>query len=211
MGHPALELCAQWILRGYWYLYPSFRPEPARTSVGISGERARTLLRTRTWTSFSIRYRPTKTTKGIETKISGDLWDRQKQWELKREILFDAAKRLSELDNKLLSLRTFWRMKTKGELEGATSQITLENKYVTEWQQAATSFEETETLVHVTCSKEAMTAFTELGNLMRSTASKIVHGDLEIYSQSEQERNKKFVMARVAIRKELGIKFDVTP
>jgi hypothetical protein len=153
----------------------------------------------------------TKTTKGIETKISGDLWDRQKQWELKREILFEAAKRLSEIDNKLLSLRTFWRMKTKGELEGGTSQITLENQFVTEWQQAATSFEETETLVHVTCSKEAMTAFTELGNLMRSTASKIVHGDLEIYSQSEQERNKKFVMARVAIRKELGIKFDVTP
>jgi len=49
----------------------------------------------------------TKATKEIETKISSDVWDRQKQWELKREILFDATKRLSEIENKLLSLHTF--------------------------------------------------------------------------------------------------------
>ena len=29
----------------------------------------------------------TQTAKEIETKISSDLWDRQKQWELKRDIL----------------------------------------------------------------------------------------------------------------------------
>jgi hypothetical protein len=29
----------------------------------------------------------TKTAKEIEAKISSDLWDRQKRWELKREVL----------------------------------------------------------------------------------------------------------------------------
>ena len=40
----------------------------------------------------------TRATKEIEAKISSDVWDRQKQWELKRDVLFMAAKRVSELD-----------------------------------------------------------------------------------------------------------------
>jgi hypothetical protein len=36
----------------------------------------------------------TTTTKEIEAKISTDVWDRQKRWEMKREVLFEATKRL---------------------------------------------------------------------------------------------------------------------
>src|SRR5437870_10327269 len=38
----------------------------------------------------------TKATKEIEAKISSDVWDRQKHWEMKREVLFVAAKKRSE-------------------------------------------------------------------------------------------------------------------
>jgi hypothetical protein len=41
----------------------------------------------------------TKTAKGIEAKISSEVWDRQKRWELKREVLFLATKRLSDADD----------------------------------------------------------------------------------------------------------------
>jgi hypothetical protein len=153
----------------------------------------------------------TTATKEIEAKISSDLWDRQKQWELKCEILFDAAKKLSEIENKLLSLHTFWRMRMSGEIQSEESKIRLENQYVTAWQEALRSFEETETLVSVTCSKETMKAFAELGDLLRSTAGKTVSGDLEIYATTKEERSKKFVITRVQIRKELGIKFDLMP
>src|SRR6266852_1966802 len=44
----------------------------------------------------------TQTTKEIEAKISSDVWTMQKQWEMKQEVLFDAAKRIVELDNGLL-------------------------------------------------------------------------------------------------------------
>jgi hypothetical protein len=38
----------------------------------------------------------TQATKEIEARISGDLWDKQKRWELKRDILLDTAKALNE-------------------------------------------------------------------------------------------------------------------
>lgn len=153
----------------------------------------------------------TAATKQIETKISSDLWDRQKRWELKREILFDAAKKLSEIDNKLLALQTFWEHRSQGTIEGEESKIRLEHQYVTEWRDCIRSFEETESLIHVSCSRETMLAFAELGDLLRLTASKITGGDLEAYPTTKSERLKKFVLARVGIRKELGINFDLTP
>jgi hypothetical protein len=41
----------------------------------------------------------TKTTKAIEARISNDVWDRQKLWEMKREVLFVMAKRVAEMDD----------------------------------------------------------------------------------------------------------------
>ena len=63
----------------------------------------------------------TTATKEIESKISGDLWDRQKQWELKRDILFDAVKRLNDVDSKLLALNTFWEHKN-GKIDSPESE-----------------------------------------------------------------------------------------
>jgi len=37
----------------------------------------------------------TTTTKEIEAKISNEVWDRQKRWELKRDAVFEGAKRVS--------------------------------------------------------------------------------------------------------------------
>jgi hypothetical protein len=153
----------------------------------------------------------TTTTKEIEAKISNQVWDRQKQWELKREVLFDAARRLPEIDSALLGLSTFWNSRNgEGNMDEAT-RVTLEHNYVTAWHKASKSFEETTSLIQVTCSKETMVAFAEVGDLMRRTAAKITNDDMAIYSGTKEERNKKFAMARVVIRKELGIGFDVAP
>jgi hypothetical protein len=52
----------------------------------------------------------TKATKDIEAKISNEVWKRQKRWELKREVLFEAAKRLAEVDDALLGFDSMLRM-----------------------------------------------------------------------------------------------------
>ncbi len=43
----------------------------------------------------------TKTSKEIEAKISSDMWDRQKRWELKRDVLFEARKQVALAQDKL--------------------------------------------------------------------------------------------------------------
>jgi hypothetical protein len=152
-----------------------------------------------------------QTTKEIEAKIDDQVWNRQRQWEMKRDILFDATKRLSDVDGKILSLHTFWQHKTEGQIESLESEVNVQNKYVTEWQESMRSFEEIEALTQVTCSVETMRAFTQLGNLLRSTAAKIVKGDMDTYASSKVERNKQFGLAKVAIRRELGIAISVMP
>jgi len=46
-----------------------------------------------------------QTTREIEAKISDEVWDRQKRWELKREVLFEATR--------ALVLRTRWLVSTR--------------------------------------------------------------------------------------------------
>ncbi len=151
----------------------------------------------------------TTTTKQIEAKISNEVWERQREWELKREVLFEAAKRMSETDNALLSLDTFFRA-DKNETD-ELHWLKMQSQYVTRWQKAISSFEQTESLVQISCSKETLMTFAELTDLLRSTASKIVSGDTDVFRDGNRDRQKKFAIARAAIRKELGVNFPLKP
>jgi hypothetical protein len=152
-----------------------------------------------------------QTTKEIEAKIDDQVWNRQRQWELKRDILFDATKRLSDADNKLLSLNTFWQHKIDGQIGSEEQEVRFQHKFTIEWQTSMRSFEEVEALTQVTCSIETMTAFTQLKYLLGDTAAKIVSGDKIVYVSSQKEREKRFGLAKLAIRKELGIATSVMP
>src|ERR1700733_9090074 len=46
----------------------------------------------------------TQATKEIEAKISDVVWDRQKRWEMKRDLIFEATKRIAIVKDKLVAL-----------------------------------------------------------------------------------------------------------
>ena len=48
----------------------------------------------------------TEAMKKIEANISTGVWDKQKRWEMKREVLFETTKRVSEVDDAMLSYAT---------------------------------------------------------------------------------------------------------
>jgi hypothetical protein len=47
----------------------------------------------------------TTTTKEIEAKISSDVWDRQKRWELRRDAVIDALQKMGAIEEALWKLR----------------------------------------------------------------------------------------------------------
>src|SRR4029077_12322968 len=97
----------------------------------------------------------TKTTKEIEAKISSDVWDRQKRWELKRDVLFVAAKRIAEIDEALVALHSTLQVEQKPD-DLAFVQSVYER--VKKWSDASAAFDEAKLLVAIACDKETKQA-----------------------------------------------------
>ena len=143
----------------------------------------------------------TQTTKEIEAKISSDVWNQQKQWEMKREVLFDAAKRIVELDNGLVALDSLLRMEDPDGDQWAEAR----HKVTTGWLDTVKRFDETRLLVGITCSHETSVALNGLSLFVTKLGAKLANKDSNAYQQSGTALAKGLQLARIAIRKELGI------
>src|SRR5579862_3362214 len=73
----------------------------------------------------------TRTAEEIKSEIAGGLWDRQKQWELRRDTLFELAKCLTESDDAITKMYSV--LSVRGELS-ATSEG--ESRWTAEWKSA---------------------------------------------------------------------------
>src|ERR1700693_4752253 len=92
----------------------------------------------------------TTATKRIETKISSEVWDRQKQWEIKRDVLFEAIRRTAEVDDALHQLKALLKVEAENEPPKDESEklARAESRYnVTKrWSKASSEFDETRLL-----------------------------------------------------------------
>lgn len=143
----------------------------------------------------------TTATKDIEAKISNDVWDRQKRWELKREVLFETTRRLSELENALLAYGAI--LKTEKSHEPSWNETFLERGK--RWLAATTAFDETALLVAIVCSKETKDAIDGFDILANRVAAEVGKMQAEAYDKSSGDLSRKLFAARVAIRRELEI------
>jgi hypothetical protein len=94
----------------------------------------------------------TTATKEIEAKISIDVWDRQKRWETKRDVLFSAIPRIAEMDDALLSFANVFVQKQEPEDQGLSEART---KSTRRWLDAWAKYDETKLLVAIVCAEEA--------------------------------------------------------
>lgn len=147
----------------------------------------------------------TKTTKEIEAKITSGVWDRQKRWELKRGVLFEATKRVAEVDDALLSLDSVLQLQRTDHIpDDDLAWATSKSEILRRWSKASTAFDETRLFVGVVCGEEATSAF----NDFRLFVLKIAAGlskDPEIYKKSQPEFGKRLSLLQKVIRKELRI------
>jgi len=145
----------------------------------------------------------TRTTKEIEAEISTGIWDRQKRWEMKREVLFDAAKRVAKIENALSNLNAAYVTADKNKSLGQPALLEMVTKAEEKWFEVRAAFSEVELFVEVTCSKGMGEALGEYGRFTTGIAFEINKGDLEIHKKSLRELVKLRYAVRDAIRVEL--------
>jgi len=148
----------------------------------------------------------TKATKEIESKISSDVWDRQKQWELKRDVLLEATKRLVGLENALVGIDSM--AQTEGGIINPNqgSWVQLKHQKIKEWTVADSAFDESRCFAAVLCTLETTLVFEDFAKCAGGIVAKIcAENNREAYKKSKAEFLRKGAAVRVAIRRELGI------
>jgi hypothetical protein len=148
----------------------------------------------------------TRTTARIEADIKGELWEKQKRWELKREILFDAAKRLAGLENALSHLNSTFTAAASPKATPGSPWQEFQNEGNTRWFKAKSEFDEAKLFVHVSCGEEMRNAFDSYGKRATEVAYKISRGDTDIWLKSIRELDKAILDVREGMRSEFGIK-----
>jgi hypothetical protein len=144
----------------------------------------------------------TTTTKEIEAKISNDVWDRQKRWELKREVLFGAMKKIAVAQDALQALCAF-HMKKSSE-KGMANPVT-EVKVGDDWRAAEDGLNESALFVDLTCGSEMRNALSDLMLLTRELSSATRFKDSDIFLDSLGDYWPKLNAVKTAMRKEILI------
>jgi hypothetical protein len=143
----------------------------------------------------------TQTTKEIEARISNEIWDRQKRWELKRDVLFDASKRLSELNDAVIYYATAASVQPQN--------TEAWNKTFSEAAQralrATEAYHETMSLTTVVCTNPTREALHQFGIVAGTISNAAGRGDPAAFNNSSGQLAQRLGLAVLAIRKELQI------
>ena len=152
----------------------------------------------------------TRIAKEIESQISSDVWDRQKRWELKRDVVFDATKKLVDVENALRWLGTSFTAATGEGTNSAVRHVEKMKKDLEEWKRADQAFDAMLGLILVVCRQDTAHVLMEYAQFLQSIASSIFKDDFGAYGKSEAMRTKKSFEVRWALRVELGMESDPT-
>jgi hypothetical protein len=146
----------------------------------------------------------TRTTEEIKADISGDLWDRQKKWELKRDALFEATKVTVSLQVTLAAMQGFYQTQ-KTFPDETPERLAKLNALCGDFNKAASSFDQATMLVGIACGAEVFQESLYLALLARNLADKLNSGQRDIFSNSLSEWADRVTSFRTAIRKELEL------
>jgi hypothetical protein len=119
----------------------------------------------------------TKTTKEIEAKISDEVWDRQKRWELKRDAIFEIIRELGTMEVALGDFFSVFRVAG----DSAKTQF-FRDRMMQEhenFQKVHQSFERAKAVAMLVCSEKTQQEFRDFGVLRTQFTSDISAGRID--------------------------------
>jgi hypothetical protein len=145
----------------------------------------------------------TEATKAIEARISNEVWDRQRQWELKREVLLAAAKRLAAAQEALNSHGTAMELHSGPDPNPYFAQAVV--KSGEEWFSAIAELDESRLLADIVCEPETARALDAFAIHAKKAASLLSAPNIAEYKTSWRTIFENGEQAKRAIRRELGL------
>lgn len=147
----------------------------------------------------------TTATKEIEAKISSEVWDKQRHWELKREVLFETLKGIAMVKERLTALYLAY-LKAEAQKDNSEKLQKL-MQAINKWDEAADSLDKAAFLVALVCEDELEKLVLAFNLFNRDFGGKIFHGQpKEEFLTSIKELLKQSDAILASMRKEMGIK-----
>jgi hypothetical protein len=150
----------------------------------------------------------TQTTKEIESKISGELWDKQKHWEMKRDVVFEMSKKMSAVDDALTSVySTHEHYRTaaeRGQMVDALVKAETLAKATLNWGKAADAYDGALGLMTIVCNIELCQSLREFMIFTRKLVPQIQQRP-PFYIESAGEIGKRLKKIQELLRKEIGV------
>jgi|ERR1022692_791970 hypothetical protein len=129
----------------------------------------------------------TTATKEIESKITSDVWDRQKRWELKREVLFETTKRIAIARSALTHLCAVYTTEKASKEKGQPERLEKRIEVGAEWTEAANELDQATSLVALACGPEVQKAVHAFAIFAGDLAEEITQGRPEAFTTSTKE------------------------
>jgi hypothetical protein len=82
----------------------------------------------------------TQATKAIEAKISNEMWERQKRWEIKRGIV-EAIKELASVEDSLRAMYILFLISQKAGEPDSQQMVQQKTDAIIRWNQASLAFQ----------------------------------------------------------------------
>jgi hypothetical protein len=145
----------------------------------------------------------TRAAEEIKTELSDAAWDRQKHWELKRDTIFETARKVADETEAMTRLVAIYSTEKMNAEKGLPERMDARIEVGAAWNDAAASLEGMHILVAASCGQELVKAVGEYALFMRALSEEVKNGKPEAFYEKSNQVATRSQAIIVAIRKEL--------
>jgi hypothetical protein len=146
----------------------------------------------------------TEQVESIKAEISDKVWNRQRQWEMKRDALFAIMEALTQAADATSKLAWYLKQFREKGPEVAEQEREMKQQHLDAYAVAIDRYDEKRRVASLVCTKATVEVFLQTSQEIRLAADQIKKGPfnyLEIFSPIQQA----IVLATSAARQELGM------
>jgi len=154
----------------------------------------------------------TNATKEIEAKIEDQVWNRQRQWEMKRDALVKGIQALERADEALMNLGTASSPEGRELMAGEAEWQVLKAERAAACNEAINGFDHERILIDLVCGTQCREIFRGASKAIRAGVTDLLRGKANSYGEVTPEVHRYLVTAYRVAREEVGVDGEpITP